>query len=145
MGQQANGSDDTFGTWITEKNGTATPYPAAQKALHNWTSISMNLYGARKRATYFYIDFILIKSQYADLMYANGANISYKLLTQYLERPLIYSNLQTDVAGDAHKMFKLVRRYKYFIPPSQTTDVDSTTGKIKEVKIFMRHDRMTRS
>lgn len=127
--------------WVTEKNATDTPFPAVQNAMHNWTDIRFNFYGPRKRTTYFDVMFIVIKSQYADLLQGNGANVSSKLLLQYLERPLIYSNLQTDVGGEGAKMFKVVKRFRYYVSASQTTDTDTSVGKIKEAKIFMKHDR----
>jgi len=139
---QTTAGTGTSSFWQQENNAAATPYPAAMKALHNWTSIGFNFYGPRKRTTWFEVMFITMKDEFADLMYASGSNPSVKLLLQYLERPLIYSNLQTDVGGKAHNMFKVVKRFRYYVSASQTTDVDTSVGKIKEAKIFMRHDRM---
>lgn len=141
-GQTGDGSADANGLWLTEKNSTATPFPAVARALHNWSDIRINFYGPRKRTTYFDVMFIQIKNQFADLLYSGTVNPAYKLLQQYLERPLIYSNLQTDVGGGAHKMFRTLKRMRYYISASQTTDVDTSVGKIKECKIFMKHDRM---
>lgn len=140
-GQFGSGGVNTSGIYHSEKTGTYV-YPKAQSALHNWTDIRMNCYGSRKRSTYFSVMFIVLKSEFADLLYGAVSNPSAKLLLQYLERPLIYSNLQTDVGGKAHNMFKVVKRFRYYIPASQTTDVDTTVGKIKEAKIFFKHDRM---
>lgn len=141
-GQNSDGSSLSAATWMTEKNSTQTPFPAARNALHNWSDIRFNFYGPRKRTTYFEVMFILIKDEFADLIQGATSNISGKLLLQYLERPLIYNNLQTDVGGEASKMFKVVKRFRYYISASQSTDVDTTVGKVKEAKIFMRHDRL---
>lgn len=141
LGQNNAGSLTGSGNYFSEKNATST-FPAVQNAYHNWTDIRFNFYGPRKRTTYFEVMFIVIKSQFADLLYGAVSNPSAKLLLQYLERPLIYSNLQTDVGGNAPDMFKVVKRFRYYVSASQTTDVDTSVGKIKEAKIFMRHDRM---
>lgn len=140
-GQFANGGINNTGVYHSEKTGTYV-YPSVQNALHNWTDIRFNFYGPRKRTTYFEVMFVVIKSQFADLLYGATSNPSSKLLLQYLERPLIYSNLQTDVGGEAYKMFKVVRRFRYYVSASQSTDVDTSVGKIKEAKIFFKHDRM---
>lgn len=141
IGQDQTGA--TFSAfWGNEDNVQNSPYPNAKNALHNWSDIRFNFYGPRKRTTFFEVMFITLKDEFADLIHGAVSNISAKLLLQYLERPLIYSNLQTDVQGEASKMFKVVKRFRYYISASQSTDVDTSVGKVKEAKIFMRHDRM---
>eukprot|EP00955_Chlamydomonas_euryale_P048549 354013-Chlamydomonas_euryale.AAC.1 len=61
---------------------------------------------------------------------------------QYMERPLIYSNLQTDVAGKGYDKMRVIRRCKYYVSASQTNDVDTSVGKIHQAKIFIRHNKM---
>lgn len=140
--QDGTGVTQANGTWHGEKNATQSPYPAVHNALHNWSDIRINLYGARKRTTYFDVMFITMKNEFADPLYAADTNVSKKLLFQYWERPLIYSNLQTDVGGKGHGMYKVLMRKRYYVSASQSTDVDTSVGKVKQVKIFMKHDRM---
>lgn len=142
LGQTAAGGAASVDYWLPEKNTASTPYPAAPKALHNWTDIRLNFYGPRKRTTWFEVMFFTVKNEFADFMYAGNTNAGMQCLLQYLERPLIYNNLQTDVNGNANRMIKVLKRYRYYVSAAQTTDTDTSVGKVKEAKIFMKHDRL---
>jgi len=113
-------------------------------AWHDWTSVKLNLYGARKRTTWFEVSFIKFvdhTSNLFDTTTPSGAK-SCQNLIQYWERPLIYSNLQTDVSQNAPRLIKVLRRYKYYVPAASTTDPSTATGRMKEVSIFFRHDKL---
>lgn len=118
-----------------------TTSPVVQQAFHQWTDVRFNFFGARKRTTWFEVMFIRVHDELAHPYAAADTNVEYLKLMQYLERPLIWSNLQTDAAGSAHTKFRVVKRMKYFVSAGQTTDVDTSVGNIKEAKIFLKHNK----
>eukprot|EP00955_Chlamydomonas_euryale_P043773 352708-Chlamydomonas_euryale.AAC.2 len=139
--QDSTGSTSGDSLWYNE-NGISGQALNVENAFHEWTSANINFYGPRKRTTWFEVIFFTPKDDFADPIRANLANVENKYWLQYLERPLIHSNLQTDVGGKGYDKMRIIRRYKYFVSASQTTDVDTSVGKIKQAKIFMRHNKM---
>eukprot|EP00955_Chlamydomonas_euryale_P021010 222582-Chlamydomonas_euryale.AAC.5 len=79
--------------------------------------------------------------EFADPILASESNNELKQCLQYWERPCIFCNLQTAAAGKAFNKFRVIKRFKYYVSAAQTTDVDTTVGKIKECKIFVRHNK----
>lgn len=61
-------------------------------------------------------------------------------MLQYLERPLIYNNLQV---GDTRvaKMFNIVKTWTHRVDPKLTIEPNSAIGNIKEVKIFLNMNK----
>jgi len=116
-------------------------FPNATKILHEWTEIKLNLYGARRRPTWFNIDFVRVKNEFANFSSASTDNERFKELCNCLTGNMVYSNLQTR-DNSALKFLTFVKRMKYFIPAEQSTDLNTACGKIKEVKIFMKHGRI---
>jgi len=139
--QQPDGSQDVTGRYFNENGVPASPLNI-ENGFHAWTSVNINFYGPRKRTTWFEVIFFTPVDQFADPIRASLSNTELKYWLQFMERPLIYSNLQTDVAGKGYNKMKIIRKYKYFISSSQTTDVDTSVGKIKQAKIFIRHSKM---
>lgn len=137
--QNAAGATDVAGPWILENGeGTVTN---SRIMRHDWSDIRFNFYGPRKRTTKFEVMFVRVKDELANPLIAGASNASFKDLMNYLERPCIFSNLQTFQPHIAKKM-RIVKKYTYWVSAGQTTDVDTTVGKIKEARIFMRHDRI---
>jgi len=114
----------------------ARPRPFAAKACHEWSQIKLNLYGARKRGTTFFIDFVRVKNELSHPIAADGANRSKKELFRTLQSPLIFSNLQQHNTKNLNQM-QYVKRYKFYVPGGSADDLD-LIGKIKEVKIFLK-------
>lgn len=139
--QGRTGVIDNQGRYYNENGVPATPLNV-ENGHHAWTSVNINFYGPRKRTTWFEVIFFTPKDQFADPIRASLTNSELKYWLQYMERPLIYSNLQTDVGGKGYNKMKIIRRFKYYVSSSQTTDVDSSVGKIKQAKIFVRHDKL---
>lgn len=143
-GQTSNGTIDGNGYWNLETKGGVNPtttFPNATKFVHNWTDVRVNFYGPRKRSTFYEILFVRMKDEFASLEGGASSNPELKDFLRYLERPCIYSNLQTYLTQKAKSM-RIVKRFKYWVSASQTTDVDTTVGKIKEARIFLRHDKI---
>lgn len=126
--------------WNTE-NGKDTGFRDSRVMRHDWTDVRINFYGPRKRTTRYEVLFVRVKDEFANPLVASVSNASLKELFAYLERPCVYSNLQTYQTNVAKKI-KIVKKYTYWVSAGQTTDVDSSVGKIKEARIFMRHDRV---
>lgn len=123
--------------WNVE-NGLNTSFPNTRIMRHDWSDIRINFYGPRKRTTKFEVMFVRIKDEFANPLIAATNNAALKELMAYLERPCIYSNLQTYQTNVAKKL-QIVKKFTYWVSAGQTTDVDTTVGKIKEARIFMRH------
>lgn len=139
--QSPQGIDQTNGQYYNEIGDTAQALNV-HNGYHDWTSVAINFYGPRSRTTWFEVIFFQPVDEFADPFLAAVTNAEYKQLLQYMERPCIYSNLQTDVSGKGYRKMKIVKRFKYFVSASQTTDVDTSVGKIKQAKIFIRHGKM---
>lgn len=134
-GQMGDGTLDS--NWQFER-GNVQPY-RTDSFLHDWTSVKLNLYGARKRTTYFDVMFVRFPNEFASLGSASTSNADFKNLLAYLTRPLMYSNINVynpEVASN----IKVVKRFRYYVPPTQSIDLNTTTGKIKNVNIFIRHN-----
>lgn len=135
-GTNANGNSLTA-EWTPEKG--FTPYVAGQvvkKVYLKWIDVRLNLYGARKRTTKFDVMFVQFTNPRATIFPGVDVGASEaRDLAAYLERPLIYSNLQT---GEYHgEKIKVIRRYSYTVQPTTSIDLNTTTGKIHEAKIFV--------
>lgn len=94
-GQAPDGSDDQSGKWHNTDSKSNDPLQA-QQVFHKWTEVRLNLYGPRKRSTWFEVMFIKVTDELAHPFHASDSNYEKKMLMQYLERPCIWSNLQTD-------------------------------------------------
>jgi len=146
-GQDYNGTG-TVVSWQAEEfrgptNVTSYPneFPNVSKILHEWTEVKLNLYGARRRPTWFNIDFVQVKNEFANFSSADGSNPRFIELMNALTGNMTYSNLQTRDTK-ALNMLKFIRRMKYMIPAETSTDLNTACGKIKEVKIFLKHGRV---
>lgn len=139
-GQDPTGALST--TWHSENSNRAVAsFPNSRIMRYDWTDVRINFYGPRKRTTRYDVFFVRIKDEFANPMIASLSNAALKDLMAYLERPCIFSNLQTYQTNVGKKM-QIVKKYSYFVNAGQTTDVDITVGKIKEARIFMRHDKV---
>lgn len=107
---------------------------------HDWCSVKFNFYGPRKRTTKFTVMFVQFKNELAD-PYENADSPEAQQFIQCLERPLIYSNLQVDAQNRLRKYCKVLKRYTYTVSCGQTTDIDTTVGKVHEANIFFRANR----
>lgn len=127
--------------WNTENGVPITAFPNSRVMRHDWTDVRINFYGPRKRTTKYEVFFVRVKDEFANPLVAGTSNPAIKELFAYLERPSTFSNLQTYQTNVAKKL-KIVKKFTYWVSAGQTTDVDTTVGKIKEARIFMRHDKV---
>jgi len=144
-GQTPTGANDTSGVWQIEQKGGLNPttsFPNATKFIHNWTDVRILFYGARVRTTRFDVMFLRVKDEYANLFQGAVSNTELRELCQYIERPSIYSPLQSLTGANISKKISIVKKFTYYISAAQTTDVDTSVGKTKEARIFLRHDKL---
>lgn len=138
-GQTATGATLSSGIWCSE-NGNTSLLPNVDNAFHDWTSVKLLLYGARKRSTFFDISFVTFKNDdCSPLTATTGAAI--KQCIQQLSRPYIYTTIQSDQYSKGSQFYKVLKTYRHTIAPSQTTDIDTSTGKCKQVNIFFKHNK----
>lgn len=135
-----DGTIENGGFYEVEKTSagkeTGVAYPRTKNACHEWSSISMNLYGARKRGTTYYIDVVRVKNELGHPLAAGLANTELKQLFQQWQSKLIYSNLQ-QYNKTATRGVQIVKSFKFYVPGGSADDLD-TIGKIKEFKLFLK-------
>lgn len=107
--------------------------------IHEWTQVKLNLYGARKRTTRFTVSFFYV-SKAADPLATAGTVLERKELVQYLSRPYIYSNLLADFSHQK-KHIQIVKEFNYTVDATDGFDLNTTTGKIHNANIFIRHNK----
>lgn len=134
----ADGSVEANGYYELEKSsgGTALAFPNAKNACHEWSDIRMNLYGARKRGTTYFIDILRVKDELAHPIAASVSNTELKQLFQQWQSKLVYSNLQTYNRAPL-KNIQVVKSFKFYVPGGSADDLD-TIGKVKEFKLFLK-------
>lgn len=137
-GQNSTGLPNNNGEYWLTRIGRAPDNP--ERVMHDWVSVKLNLYGARKRGTTFYIEFVRFKDHNASLWVAGGSNALKMDMLDNLTGNLVYSNLMSR-APEARKNLQVVKRYKYYVPGGSADDLD-TIGKVKEVRIFIRQGRI---
>lgn len=108
----------------------------ASKIMHDWSDIRLNLYGARKRGTTFYIDVVRCKDEFSNLVFGGTGNNDLMELIRTMQSPLIYSNLQSYNPHNLKKL-QIIKSFKYYVPGGSLDDLD-TIGKVKEFKLFLR-------
>lgn len=136
-GQGPNGDTGT-NTFTCTRKPISTLMPP--RIMHDWLNIKLNLYGARKRGTTFYIEFVKFKEQNSNLWSAADTSYSRKDGLEYLTTSLTYSNLMSR-CPEYRKYLDVVKRYKYYIPGGSKNDMDEI-GKVREVKMFIRQGRV---
>lgn len=141
IGQTSSGAGSTgaAGWQITQLNGASGPAGAEPRAFLKWVNLRFNFYGARNRTTTFKVHIVRFMTLNRNFL-LNGTTAEAKDIMQYLERPLVFNNLQTDTTQTRRKM-KIIKSYTYKVDPQQSTDLNTTTGKIHEANIFLRMNK----
>lgn len=152
-GQNASGTVVAPGQWYFENTGVdpaagaaASPFDApVRKGIHEHTTLQLNLYGVRKRATKWMVDLIMVNEEFADFLSADANNVQKKKLYDFLCRPFIYSNLLS-AEPQTQTYFKTLRRYSVTIAPTTTDEYGGATAvpHIQTVRWFLRHNRLRR-
>jgi len=137
-GQEPSGSTIANGEWQFEKVGSGDfRAPYANTLLHDWVDIRLNLYGARKRGTTFYVQLVSFNDEYMNPLYSNTGNRQVVDWMRTMERSLIYSNLQSYNIPSVNRGMRVIKTYKVYVPGGSADDLD-TIGKVKELRIFHR-------
>lgn len=150
-GQSANGTA-SGGNWEIENSGqnpgTGANQPEVphRKGIHEHTTVQLNLYGVRKRATKWLVELMMVKDEFADFISADGNNTQKKKLYDYLCRPFIYSNLlsaEPQTAG----MVKVLKRYTVTIAPTTTDEYGGQAAAVPHMQTlrwYIKHNRLRR-
>lgn len=116
-----------------------------RKAFHEWSSVKLNLYGVRKRATRYLVQLITVKDESADFI--NGANSNQEKLKlyDYLARPFMYNNLNSGDPQSKSK-FTVHKTYETTIAPTMTDEYGGATATphMQTLKWFIRHNEVRR-
>lgn len=141
---QSNNGDQGTGAnkWFPES--TDFMHDGASSSYYlNWIDARFNFYGCRKRDTKFQVRLVQFPDDDWNLWHAAPADLGKKSMLSYLERSLIYNNLQT---GDPslRKRMRVLATYTYHIPATTSIDLNTAVGKICEAKIFFRMNRVFR-
>lgn len=138
-GQSANGEPSTgTASWtVTDTNTTAIAL--IPRVFLKWVDLRFNLYGARNRTTTFNLYLVKFPETTQNLFTSPGAREAAELL-QYLERPLIYNNLQIGDQSVIKKM-NIVKKYSWTVQPMTNDSLNTTTGNIKEAKVFINMNK----
>lgn len=138
IGQNPGGTPGGGGTsWnITDSLGIDNVNP---RIYLKWVKLSFNLYGARNRTTTFNLKIVRFP-QLNQNLFANTATAEAKELLQYLERPLVFNNLQVGETECVKKM-KVIKSYSWTVQPMTNDSLNVTTGNIKEAHVFVRMNK----
>lgn len=139
IGQSPTGAVGTGGTsWNITDSSTAA-IAATPRVFLKWIKMSFNLYGARNRTTTFNLKIVRFP-QLSQNLWLNTESAEAKELLQYLERPLVYNNLQVGETECAKKM-KVIKSYTWTVQPMTNDSLNTTTGNIKEAQVFLRMNK----
>lgn len=139
-GQTADGTS-VSPNWQIEHNDKFSS--SHDSIILNWISVRLNLYGARNRTTRFTVTFFKVKDERTDVSKLGNpgwasSDPEFQNNIQAYERPYIFSNIQQDAFGKKKGNWKIIKEFNYVIEPSNTFDLNTTTGKIHEANIFLK-------
>jgi len=116
-----------------------------RKLFHEWTSIKLNLYGVRKRATKYLVQLVTVKDEGADFITGNSSNLEKLKLYDYLARPFMYNNLNSGDPQSKSKI-KIHKTYETIIGPTTLDEVGGATATphMQTLNWFIRHNTVRR-
>lgn len=139
-----------YNNWFIEQSvGTSE---SGRKIYHSWTDVRLNLYGTLGvPITYnvYVMQFpMALDPQMSGLSWTQGTEL-YNMVKD-MTRPLLGNPLNMNGRTDWPKDVRMLRKYSYTIQPLGYSDqaaIPSTgtgiyTGHVKQVKLFLRHDRV---
>lgn len=139
FGQAADGGPNAnLKTWTVTDTPTSA-IAATPRVFLKWVKLSFNLYGARKRTTQFKLHIVRFK-QYTSNFFINSNTREAKELVQYLERPLIFNNLQVGET-ECRKKMHIIKTYSWTVQPQTADSLNTTTGNIVEANVFLRMNK----
>lgn len=129
--------------WYVENNSGGMDDLPKRKVMHEWTSIKLNLYGVRKRATKFVCQLVMVTREAADFIDAASTSTEKLKLMDYLVRPFMYSNLNS---GDpqSKSLYKVLKSYETTLSPITSDEYAGTTSvpHIQTLNWFVKHNRV---
>lgn len=138
QGQQQGGVA-TQPTWEVIQ-GPLNGVVDANKAYIKYLKCEFNFYGARKRFTRFQVHHVKMNDNESDPV-RNGSNIGARQFISAMEKDLIYSNMGL-TNNEWKKRVKILNTWTYNVQPMTSTDLNTTTGKIMNAKIFLSINKL---
>jgi len=120
-----------------EVNG-AINYTSVTKALHKWTSIKMQLYGAMEDDVKFTVSVVKFKQDFANLWSAGLGNGEAKVLQDYLVQPYCSNRINATNQRTGQTLIKVLKEWNVVVP--RLSDEVSLQPNSRELNIFMRHN-----
>ncbi|AJD07534.1 putative capsid protein [Sewage-associated circular DNA virus-21] len=137
-GQVPDG-DATTNTWTITSGTDNGIYNNISKVYLKWIDIRLNLYGARKRTTKFEAQLVQFSNDFGNLHMGPLDNPAGKNNISYMERPLLFNNLQ--ISTHKPEKMRVLKKWKWTVGPTTSIDLNTTTGKIQEAKIFLKMNK----
>jgi len=128
----------------TTSNAATSAELDIPKILMNTINVKMNLYGARKRDTKFYIDLVRIKDDECDFNSADVNNQEFKNLIDGLTKPLVWSNINVNESNKyvPKKKLQFLKSWRYTVPAASADDINTTVGNLKEVALNLNLNKI---
>lgn len=138
-GQSPTGAPATGTLSWTVTDAATSSIAATPRVFLKWIKLSFNLYGARNRTTRFNLKIVRFP-QLNQNLFSNTTTAEAKELLQYLERPLIFNNLQVGET-ECRKKMNIIKEYNWTVQPMTNDSLNTTTGNIKEAHVFLRMNK----
>lgn len=149
---------DTFGRWQTEKLDTALHSALNGHLYHQWTSVRMNLYGAKNIPLTYTISVLQMPKNYSPYQHPpTDASVpldnfsefnEFTRMIQDISRGLIANPLNVSASSnDWKKNVRIVKQKRITIQPLSYTNAAAETssevkcGNVRQFNMFLRHDR----
>lgn len=124
--------------WTPEVNGLIN-FDDVTKAMHKWTQIKMQLYGAMEDDTKFNISIMKFTDDFANLWNGSVTNPQGKALQDYLCHPYMSSRINPTVSRVGNQYIKVVKEWNVMVP-RVADDIAQATPNQRELNIFMRYN-----
>lgn len=139
VGQSPSGAASSGSVSWQVTDAATSSIGAVPRVFLKWVKLSFNLYGARNRTTTFRLQIVRFKQQNQNF-WINQTTNEARELVQYLERPLIFNNLQKGTT-EVSKKLHIIKSYQWTVDPMTNDSLNTTTGNIKEAHVFLRMNK----
>lgn len=142
-GRDATGGIAGAPPWYPEVTGGVVDYGAVTKALHAWTSVKLQLFGAKKMDTKFTVTLFRFKESYANIVHSTGDNpIARQMLTS-LTAPYLSDRLNNSTPRAMKEYMSVVKEWNVTVP-RLADDLNSgfRDRSTRRLNIFIRHNVM---
>lgn len=140
FGQSPAGANVASAPWYPEVNGPVL-YGEVSKAMHKWTSIKMQLYGALNDDVKFTVSLVKYKDDFANPWFGGVTNEVGKTLQDSMINPYLASRISTTNSRAVPQMVKILKEWTVVVP-RMSDDIGTTQDNVnsRELNIFVRHN-----